>query len=285
MCSIILTANPFFIPKAMQTPAFVSRASKGSEGTLWALDFSKSPHQDLIITEKLDIGAYSFNPEDTPEDIMGHARLYIAHLHSPTGPTWRPHPASKQINSIEGNYEISAHLWHNGQIINTPNQVWDTSDLLDNLVSDDVFRNTDKNEGLPDEMGGLINWDYLDEVEGTFACALYINVKTLGDGDQSHSESRLYVFRNAMAPLMARNPMTMEPWASEPRLTDPIFLDERSYVSSVPLIGDEALGKGTTVLSNVIYRVDYHSHNDEGEPIFVLASARLINNTYNPYGV
>ncbi len=283
MCTLLLTSNPYHISKAFNTPAFVSRASKNSPGTLWALDFTKTQDQDLIIGTK--IRAQGFDPDSEPDDVMGQARLYLLHMHSPTGDTWREHPASKQINNVEMGYEISAHLWHNGQVINTPNGVWDTSDLLDNLIHDVAFAGTSRSQFV-DEMGGLIKWDYLDEVEGSFAGALFINVKPIdSEGVDTPSESRLYVFRNNMSPLIARTPMTMEPCQRSPRLTDPIYMDETSYISSVPLVGDESNSKWSKVPSNVIFRVDLHSHSELNEPIFTLAAARLINNTYNPYGV
>ena len=258
MCTLLVTANPDHISHAFTTPRFVNRGN--GNYSLWALDFvGEGDKVDHILPYQLD----SWTPDD---DVIG-TRLYVLHMHSPTGDTYAPHPARKYITSPIGGHEVSGYLWHNGQVINTPIDVWDTQRILDNLLEGPI----DWNENT--SFNSFLNWDTLNELEGTYAGVLLINHTARGwkEGEDLH-ESYLMIFRNAMAPLIYKGDNV------DVESSKDFHLTPDSYVSSVPLAGHENPSLWRTIPSNVVFALGYRE-GFYGTPLL------YTENRYNPYGI
>lgn len=294
MCTLLVTSNPNHISHAFSSPSFMLRGTKQS--TLWALDFYK---QEAI--EQITPREYS-SKQISPHEIATWAgsdkddtteRLYILHTHSPTGDTWGRHPATLDIsralhNGKTSQIEVSAKLWHNGQLINHPSDEWDTYTLLKNLVP---MSEEDIDPEAP--FGSVIDWDYLNRVEGTFAGALYVDIAS--QHPKLPSQSRLFLFRNSMAPLIVKEPQSgIRATNNHAHPTEDIFLDSNAYISSVPLSGDESGSgaQGTNIVNlsvNTVYQVDpfnQMSYSVPGVfPVFALQPAAYFANVYDPYGL
>jgi len=269
VCTILVTANPDHVFNAHMCPSFTAR---GNTHTIWGMDFGKK--DDLIIPlTNLDVDEYR-----DPESIIGDKRLFILHYHAPTGQASGEHPVIKSIKAMNYGYNVTAALWHNGQLTKGF-EGWDTQHILDVLVDEPAI--WDNNLSLHH----FIDWNALNQLEGTFSCVLMMDFCHIKYRNEAHnpeviSESKLFLFRNNSAPLVVRSPM------SPVEKMDTIFMDNSTYFSSVPLTGDQAPGKVKPLPANTAYQVSLHRAGEEGEePVFKAEPVAYFDNRYDPYGL
>lgn len=281
MCTLLVTSNPDHISHGMATPSFIQRGTR--DQSIWSIEFTEPGKWKTTIAS--EVSSWGAAQLDNPG-------LFITHLHSPTGPTYGRHPAKVEYTDPDpddlSQKTLRAYLWHNGQIINIPNNRWDTQEILKGIVSEP------HNWSAPIFPHNFINWHSLDDIEGSFAGVLYVEAETLTfSKGMSHPgipyrQGALFLFRNAMSPLVYRDPFIGSPVNS----LDAFFLHKNSYVASVPLSGHE--NSINTIPKNEVYQVYpavtnafalggvYPPDIDvdfAGEPV------AYFENHYNPYGI
>ena len=95
--------------------------------------------------------------------------FYIGHSQAPTTESTSVHPAGSSKGYL---------LWHNGIVKQKElnGYAWDTQYILNGVTN--------------------YGWDFLSQVDGTFACAMY-------------ADYELYIFRNEISPLFVDNELNI----------------------------------------------------------------------------